>query len=137
MDHDDAVQLTIQLSGDSMSERRLNETTVKLKQELSRLKPLTVDRQREPHAPDGTMSVVAFTLGALAVTVLPKAVPAIVEYLRDWSLRNKDHTITIKKRAGTEEIEVSFPQDLSSERLQRLLTVVSDALPEAGDTQHK
>lgn len=137
MDHDDTVQLTIQLSGDSMSERRLNATTVKLKKELSRLKPLTVDRQREPHAPDGTMSVVAFTLGALAMTVLPKAVPAIIEYLRDWSLRNKDHTITIKKRSGVEEIEVSFPQDLSSERLQRLLTVVSDALPDAGDTQHK
>ena len=137
MDHDDIAQITIQINGSSISMQRLNATTIKLKSELSRLKPLAIDLQRDPHAPDGTMSVEAFTVGAMVLAVLPTAVPAIIEYLRDWCLRNTNHTITIKKRSGEEEIEVSFPEDFSSERLQKLLQVVSSNISESSDTSHK
>lgn len=137
MDHDDIAQLTIQIASSSISAQRLNATTVKLKSELSRLKPLAIDLQRDPNAPDGTMSVEAFTVGAMVLAVLPTMIPTVIEYLRDWCLRNANHTITIKKRIGEEEIEVSFPEDLSSERLQNLLKVVSSNISKSSGNDQK
>ncbi len=128
MDHEDITQFTIQIDGSSISEQRLNDITVKLKRELSHLKPLALDLQRDQNAPEGTMSAEAITVGAILVSVLPTMVPAVIEYLRDWCLRNANNTITIKKRSGKEEIEVTFPEDLSPERLQKLIGVVSDTI---------
>ena len=99
MDHSSITQLTIQIDGNSISERRLNDLTVKLKNELRNLKPLALDLPRDQNAPDGAMSVVAFTVGAitltLAVAVLPTAIPALIEFLRDWSLRNANRNRTL------------------------------------------
>jgi hypothetical protein len=134
MGDNDIIQLTIQIDGSSMSERRLNDTAVKLKHELSHLKPLTVDLQRDRNVPDGAMSVEAFTLGALALSVLPTMVPATIEFLRDWCLRNANRTITIKRRSGENEIELSFPEDVSPERLQKFIAAV--ALDIAKPSEH-
>jgi hypothetical protein len=59
MVRNDVLPLTIQIDGSSMSERRLNDLTVKLKGELSHLKPLAIDLQRDRNAPEGVMSVEA------------------------------------------------------------------------------
>ena len=141
MDHSSITQLTIQIDGSAISERRLNDLTVKLKNELRNLQPLALDLQREQNAPAGAMSVEAFTLGAitltLAVAVLPTTIPALIEFLRDWSTRNANRLITIKKHVGEEEIEVSFPEDLSTERLQTLIDTVAGNLASPDGKDHK
>jgi hypothetical protein len=137
MDHDSITQLTVQIDGSFLSEQRLNDITLKLKADLAHLKPLAIDLKRDQHAPDGSMSVEAITAGAILIAVLPTMVPAVIEYLREWCLRNANHTITIKRRTGEQEIEVSFPEDLSSERLQRLMNVVSDTISKSNETNQK
>ncbi|MCP4364852.1 MAG: hypothetical protein GY800_06075 [Planctomycetes bacterium] len=120
------LDLVIKINGEEISERRLNEMTVKLKGELTNLKPLTIDLQRDTNSPNGTMSVEAITVGAISLAVLPTMIPAIIMYLRDWQLRNTNRMVTIKRRKDEEEIEVSFPENMTSERLQELINSISD-----------
>lgn len=137
MEHNDIAQLTIQIDGSSISERRLNDITMKLKNELSHLRPLTIDLPRAQNVPEGAMSAEIFTIGTIILTVLPVMIPPAIEYLRDWCLRNANRTITIKRRSGEEEIEVSFPGDLSSEHLQKFIDVVSNTIVKSDGNDQK
>ncbi len=128
MREDAATQLIVQIDGDSISERRLQELAVRLRRELTALRPVSVDLQRAPGAPAGAMAVEAFTIGALAIAVLPAMLPALIEYLREWSLRNANRTITIKRSSGEEVIEISIPEHLPSERLNELVALLSDVV---------
>lgn len=129
MQNEASLQIIVYIDGESLSERRLNEMTVNLKRELGKLKPTSIELERSDDVPDGVMSVEAITAGAIALAVLPTMVPAIIEYLRDWRLRNADRVVTIKRKVGEEEIEVSFPEDMSSDRLQELIESISKNLP--------
>lgn len=126
MNQVEPIQLMIKVNGDSISERRLNEMTIVLKDELTNLKPLSIDLQRDSNVPEDVMSVTAITVGAIALAVLPTAIPALIEFLREWRLRNSNRMITIKRRSGEEEIEVSFPEDMSSKRLHELIDSISN-----------
>jgi len=127
------MEFVVLLDGDAISDRRLNEITIQLKSELEQLHLVQVDLVREVEKPDGTMSGDAFTLGAIALAVLPVTVPALIEFLRDWKLRNSNRTITIKRRIGEQEIEVTVPEDISPSQLKDFIDTVTVTITPSTD----
>lgn len=125
MSDEQPIHLVLRIDNNSISEHRLNEMAINLRGELKKLHPVSVELEREAKVPENVMSVGAITAGAIAIAVLPTMMPAIIQYLRDWRLRNANRMITIKRKTGDEEIEVSFPEDMSSERLKELISSVS------------
>ena len=127
------MKFVVVLDGDDISDRRLDEITIHLKSELEKFHLVSVDLVREVEKPDGTMSGDAFTLGAIALAVLPVTVPALIEFLRDWKLRNSNRTITIKRRIGEQEIEVTVPEDISPSQLKDFIDTVTGTITPCTD----
>jgi hypothetical protein len=79
-------------------------------------------------APHGTKSVEAVTLGALAVTILPTALPRLIEFLQAWSLRSKDRTVKIKATVGDRSVDVEYPAGTSETVVKELIQKMTDSL---------
>lgn len=119
------LDLVLILDRDGISDRRLDDMTIQLKSELEQIRPASVDRVRVDENPNGTMAGEAFTLGAIALAVLPVTIPALIQFLHDWKLRNANRTITIRRKIGDEEIEVTVPEDISPARLKSFIKKVT------------
>jgi hypothetical protein len=65
-------------------------------------------------APEGTRSMGAVTVGALAIAVLPVFIEKLVEFLIEWSKRDDRRAITIKTQIAGESVEVSFNPGMTS-----------------------
>ena len=84
-------------------------------------------------APTGTKSMEAVTIGALAVTILPTAIPRLIEFLQAWSLRSKDRTVKIKASVGDRSVDVEYPAGASETVVKELIEKMTVSL--AADTE--
>ncbi|MGH8559112.1 MAG: hypothetical protein ACRESZ_16980 [Methylococcales bacterium] len=106
------LELTVQLcDGGEMSSDDLDDMTRLLKDEIEqypgaeqvRLKPA----DNAPIAGAKTGAEV-FALGALMVAVLPKAIPTLIGFLQEWTLRPGNRPVKIKSQIGDRCVEVEF-----------------------------
>lgn len=59
--------------------------------------------------PPGAKSSDPVTVGILAVTTLPSVLPALIEFIKSWTLRGNNRSVTIKVQEGDKLVEVSYP----------------------------
>jgi len=129
-----ATSLTILVDAgkDALAED-LDALTRQLRNEIQEFEVESVSLPAAHAAPSGTKSVEAVTLGALAVTILPTALPRLIEFLQAWSLRSKDRTVKIKASVGDRSVDVEYPAGASETVVRELIQKMTDTLaPDGG-----
>ena len=122
--------LTVEAGADSPADQ-VDELARQLFAELGELGVEAVSIGAAGLAPEGAKSAEAFTLGALAVAVLPAFLPKLVEYLQAWALRGENRKVHVKSQVGDRSIEIDYsPSAISTKEIERLVsTLTSDLTP--------
>ena len=118
------VKFDIFLDSKGIGADRLDELTRQFSRELQNNEEVMYQLRNE-NLPDNAMSAEAFTIGALAIAVLPAILPALIEYIKDWQFRNQGRQITIKKKDGDNEVEIIINPDTTIEQIESYLKLLS------------
>ena len=103
--------------------------THELRSELIELGTGSVEPISAGAPPPGIKAAEVFTLGALALAVLPAFLPKLVEYLNSWTMRAENRRIRVKTQAGDRSIELEYtPTAISEEELMKLVSKLTGAL---------
>jgi hypothetical protein len=96
------------------------------RQLLMELREINIDSAQlagdEP-VPAGAKAVDPVTTGAIVMTVLPTALPKLVDFIQAWCLRGQGKTVKFKGKVGGERIEFEG----SAEDLQKLISTLAKA----------
>jgi hypothetical protein len=113
--------LVIVSDGEDVEPDALDQQTRDLLQEMLDLDVSSAELAKAGPAPEGTKAAEVVTLGAVAVAVLPRVLPRLIEFLQAWVLRAESRKVKIKSQVGERTLEIEFSSDaLSPEDLQRL-----------------
>ena len=121
------ITVVLDTGRDAMAED-LDALTRQLRNEIEDFGVEAVRLATNPNAPAGTKSMEAVTIGALAVTVLPAALPRLIEFLQAWTLRSKDQTVKIKASVGDRSVDVEYPAGASETVVKELIQRMTDTL---------
>ena len=89
----------------------------------------SADLLRAGAAPRGSKGIDPISLGALAVSILPTAVPKLVEVLGGWLMRGENRKIKIKTQMGDRSVELEYsPSAMSHADLKQLVEALTSAL---------
>ena len=69
----------------------------------------------------GAKSGEAIALGALLIAVLPATLPALIGFLKDWTLRNPGLRIKLVDKERSVEVDGFDPERMSQDDLNALL----------------
>src|SRR5512143_2974105 len=123
------ANVTLQIVETDQDADELDRMTRQLRDEIQDLDVGPVELVREGTAPQGAKAAEIFTLGSLAVSVLPAAVPKLVEFLQSWAMRGEARKIKIKTQVGDRSVEVEYsPQSTSPAELKNLVETLASAL---------
>lgn len=122
----DDVQLQLTIAESDADAERVDHLTRRLMQDLRDLGAESVERPRGGPPPEGAMAADAFTLGALALVVVPAALPSLVEFLQAWALRHENRKVKVKAPNGA-EIEFTSREQLSEDEILALVEKLSQA----------
>ena len=131
-----AVPLIIQLAADDDDEEQLDVTARSLRAELVELPAVHEARLATARDAgiernlDGTRTAELITLGALALAVLPAAVPEVIGFLKEWLLRPGHRPLKIRVPG----LEVEYdPRDMTPDEVTSLVAQLQAAAsPPAG-----
>ena len=125
----EAAKLTLVVdAGQDADAEQLDRATRQLLEELREQPVESAEIKEGGPAPDGTKGVDAGLLGALAVSVLPEALPPLVGFLKDWAARGKSggRSVKIKLEQGGQKIEMEYdPATMTSEQLAMLMAALA------------
>ncbi|MCI0518966.1 MAG: hypothetical protein L0Z70_01765 [Chloroflexi bacterium] len=76
-------------------------------------------------APQGTKAGEAFTLGAVAVAVLPALLPKVVEFIQAWALRGQGRTVKFEGAVAGQTVKFEG----RAEDLQKILAQLAAGSP--------
>jgi hypothetical protein len=127
------ITLALDAGHDTLAED-LDALTRQLRDEIQEFGVESV-RLQTTTAPSGTKSMEAVTLGALAVTILPTALPRLIEFLQAWALRTKDRTVKIKASVGDRSVDVEYPAGASETVVRELIQRMTATLAPPGAAQ--
>jgi hypothetical protein len=96
------MELELTVSAANSTDEELDQLTRNLLGELRDLNIETVSLARERSTPHGTKGD-PVTLGALALVVLPTAIPSLIALTQAWMLRGAGRTIKFKGKGFTFE----------------------------------
>ena len=125
------VRLAIEVArGSGIDDADLDQMTRSLQGELEDLDFVEeVGQQTETSVPQGAKVGEAVTLGALAMAILPGAIPALFQFLKAWSQRPDSEPVKIKIQRDDRSMELEFdPESVSSDEVQRLASELGAAL---------
>jgi hypothetical protein len=89
---------------------------------VARVEPSTTAGAR---VPAGAKSAEVVTVGVLALAILPKAVPQLIAFLRDWLVRPNARPVKIRVKAGDELVKAEYdPRTITAEEIGTLITRV-------------
>ena len=123
--------ITLQLeAGADAGAEELDQLTRQLRDELAELPEVqSADLLRAGAAPRGSKGIDPISLGALAVSILPTAVPKLVEVLGGWLMRGENRKIKIKTQMGDRSVELEYsPSAMSQADLKQLVEALTSAL---------
>jgi hypothetical protein len=124
-----SANVTLQIVETDQDADELDRLTRALREEIQDLDVGPVELVRAGAAPQGAKAAEVFTLGTLAVSVLPAAVPKLVEFLQSWAMRGEARRIKIKTQVGDRSVEVEYsPQSTSPAELKNLVETLASAL---------
>jgi len=116
-------------AGTEIDVARLDQLTRQLRTEIQELDVEAVDLVRSQSVPEGAKSGEAITLGALAVTLVPAALPQLLEFVQAWALRRANRVVKIKTQSKDELIEVEFdPRTISQDQLKSFVDTLLTSL---------
>jgi hypothetical protein len=109
------IQLTLVVGQPDADPDELDQTTRRLRAELRDLSVDSVSPATAGELPAGAKGGDAVTLGALAISLAPVVVPALIEFLKNWMARKEGRTVVIRRKRGSvsTEIEIKAPLDPS------------------------
>lgn len=115
-----AIHLVV---ADDVDEEELYDLTSDLEAELQDTHARSVTYSRHDEAVVGAKSSGAVSVGQLLLVTAPAALPGIIALIGSWLNRHRDQRIRVKLG----EVEVDVPRDASSEELQTIVAIVTDA----------
>lgn len=90
--------------------------------ELSSIEKVELAAEQEGIATGAKGAGEAVTIGALVIAVLPTAIPALFEYLKEWTLRPGASPLRIKVQEGDRTLEAEFdPKRVSQTEVESLV----------------
>ena len=113
------IELQLTVTEADADAERLDQLTRRLMRGLRDLGVESVERPPGEAAPEAAKGD-PFTLGALALALVPALLPKLVEFLRDWAMRGENRTVKIKTPAGL-EVEFTLEGDLTETDLLSLV----------------
>jgi len=120
---------------DSLTPDELDQTTRRLRRDLSDLDVESVEFPRSSSVPAGAKSAEVLALGSLAVAVLPVAIPKVIEFLRDWLMRGENQTLKLKLQVGGNSAEIECnPKLVATNDIEVLVGKLTGALGKPANT---
>jgi hypothetical protein len=117
----DSIELTLLVNrGESDAEER-DRATRQLRTELQDLPVDTVSVPTSGKLPAGAKAGDALAVGALAVSLAPVFVPALVNFLKTWMTRKEGRSIVIRKKVGDTATEIEIKAPLSESAISELI----------------
>ncbi|TMC50083.1 MAG: hypothetical protein E6J26_10015 [Chloroflexi bacterium] len=123
--------ITLQLdAGADAGAEELDQLTRQLRDELAELPEVqSADLLHAGAAPRGSKAIDLISLGALGVSILPTAVPKLVDVLGGWLMRDENRKIKIKTQMGDRSVELEYsPSAMSQADLKQLVETLTSAL---------
>ena len=124
------VQLHLTITEPDADVERVDALTRRLMHDLRALGAESIERPTSEPTQEGAKGSAAFTLGALALVVIPAVLPSLVEFLQAWALRSENRKVKIKVPSGI-EVEFTSKKRLSQEALLALVERLAQSLSEA------
>jgi hypothetical protein len=107
MANSESIELTLEVgAGVGAEAEDVDRLTRQLRGEILDLSEIeSVQLVKGSQAPRGTKLGDPVTLGALAVAVLPKFLPKLVEFVQAWVLRGQGRTVKFKGKIAGQQVE--------------------------------
>jgi hypothetical protein len=115
MSLDDAIELSVQVSAEHATEEDVDRMTRQLLSELRDLDVESAHLEKGDAAPIGSKGD-PFTIGSIAIEVLPAAIPGLIKFIQAWMARGGGRTVKFRGRG------IEF--EGSPEDFQRLLATL-------------
>ena len=106
--------------GEQVDDDELDRVTRRLLAEIQELDVDLVELVRDEASPEGTKSAEAITIGALAMAILPSAIPPFFELLKAWSLRGDNRKVKIKTEIRGQPVELEYSGKMSPAELESI-----------------
>ena len=107
MDSDsNGLSLTLSVSDELADDEQVDNLTYQLQSEMRDMNLESIERVSNQQAPGGAKGAEAFTLGALAVAVLPAAIPSLIKFLQAWTLRGQSRSVEIEAEYAGRSVRV-------------------------------
>ncbi|MGH3645801.1 MAG: hypothetical protein ACRDTM_01265 [Micromonosporaceae bacterium] len=113
-----ATAVLLGVTEDGADEGRLEELSLRLREELLALAVQSVEPRRDGEAPEGTRAGAAEIAGALVVSLQPtvQLVGAMIAVVRNW-LRRRGAQTTVRIEIGGDVLELSGADSQTQQRL--------------------
>jgi hypothetical protein len=121
----DNIELTVLVGQPDADAEELDAATRRLRTELKDLSVDSVSLATAGERPAGAKGGDPVTLGALAISLAPVIVPALVELLKSWMARKEGRTVVIRKSAGARSTEIEITSALSDAAIAELVKGLS------------
>ncbi len=113
MEQQDLVRLNLEIAADDASSGELDELARRLLAELRETDVESAELVSAGPAPAGAKSAEAVTAGAIALSVLPAALPKLIDFVQSWAMRGQGRRVKFKGKIGGQDVEFEgYPEDL-------------------------
>lgn len=113
------LSLALAVSEADADDERLDHLTGRMIRDLRDLGVESIEREAGGTAPEGAKGD-PFTLGVLALAIVPALLPKLVDFLQAWTLRRRARTIKLEMPGGV-VLEITPEKRLTDEELVALV----------------
>ncbi len=115
MEESDAIRLNLQVSADDASSDELDEMTRRLLAELRETDVESAELAAGGPAPAGAKSAEVVTAGTILLSVVPAALPKLIDFVQAWAMRGRGRTVKFKGKIAGQPVEFEgSPEDLQA-----------------------
>ncbi len=113
MDELEPIQLNLQISVEDATGDEIDQLARRLLAELREMDVESAELAAGGPVPAGSKSAEAITAGAVIMSVLPAALPKIIDFIQAWAMRGRGRTVKFNGRIAGQAIEFEgSPEDL-------------------------
>lgn len=120
MDALEPVRLNVEISASDATEDELDELARRLLSELRDQDVESAELAKSGPAPAGSKSAEVITAGAIAMAVLPAALPKVIDFIQAWATRGQGRVVKFKGNMAGQPVDFEG----SSEDLKTLIAAL-------------
>ncbi len=115
MEETDVIQLNLQVSAEDASSDEIDEMTRRLLAELRETDVESAELATAGPAPAGAKSAEVVTAGTILLSVIPAALPKLIDFVQAWAMRGRGRTVKFKGKIAGQAVEFEgSPEDLQA-----------------------